>query len=206
MAERPGQGRAFAIVPAAGHSRRMGQPKLLLPFGRTTVIERVLAAWLGSGVSEVVTVVRQNDTELGAVCRAAGATVVVPVVDPPDMKASILAGLDFLQEHRQPSPLDCWLAAPADAPRMRTAVIDQLLRAFAGAGQGILVPTFRGRRGHPVLLPWALAAAVSALDTRQGINALLDQHQVTELELGDGTVLDDLDTPGDYRRLRDAPR
>ncbi|MEZ6078052.1 MAG: NTP transferase domain-containing protein [Pirellulaceae bacterium] len=54
----------FAIVPAAGRSRRMGQSKLLLPWRGTTVIEHVIEAWLRSRVTQVVVVARRDDLEL----------------------------------------------------------------------------------------------------------------------------------------------
>ena len=40
--------RSFAVVPAAGRSRRMGRPKLLLPWGESTIIQQVLGAWRAS--------------------------------------------------------------------------------------------------------------------------------------------------------------
>ena len=67
--------RSFAIVPAAGQSVRMGRPKLQLPWGETTVIETVLDAWRQSGISHLVMTVRDDDTELAALGRKAGAEI-----------------------------------------------------------------------------------------------------------------------------------
>ena len=53
--------RTFAIVPAAGHSRRMGQAKLLLPWAVGTVIDSVLQAWTTSSVDRTYIVVRAAD-------------------------------------------------------------------------------------------------------------------------------------------------
>jgi len=53
-----------AIVLAAGRSERMGQPKLLLPFGHTTVIGSVIEALLDAGVDELVAVLRAEDSAL----------------------------------------------------------------------------------------------------------------------------------------------
>ena len=53
--------RSFAVIPAAGRSQRMGQPKLLLPWGRTTVIEHVLGVWRASRVTHTVIVVHPDD-------------------------------------------------------------------------------------------------------------------------------------------------
>ena len=62
--------RFFGVIPAAGRSVRMGEPKLLLPWRDGTLIEHVLAQWLASRVACVTVVVHPDDQELAAVCRA----------------------------------------------------------------------------------------------------------------------------------------
>ncbi|MCA9206964.1 MAG: NTP transferase domain-containing protein, partial [Planctomycetales bacterium] len=103
--------RSFAVVPAAGESRRMGRPKLLLPWGDSTVIQTVLAAWQASRVDRVLVVVRPDDAELAEVCRRAGATVVVPGESPPEMKRSIQLALHEIHHRHAPTDADAWLLA-----------------------------------------------------------------------------------------------
>ena len=105
--------RSFGIVPAAGDSLRMGCNKLLLPWGQTTVIGSVLAAWKASHVSATVVVVRPDDESLVAACRAAGVDVVVPPVSPTDMKASVQYALRHIENRYRPQDSDVWLVAPA---------------------------------------------------------------------------------------------
>ena len=73
---------SFGIIPAAGRSRRMGLPKLTMPWGSTTVIEQVLGAWQRSGVDHLVAVVRGDAGELARYCDQAGAIVVSPATPP----------------------------------------------------------------------------------------------------------------------------
>jgi molybdenum cofactor cytidylyltransferase len=220
--------RTFAIIPAAGRSRRMGQAKLLLPWGKAAVIDAVLHAWRASRVSQVIVVVHPADAELADRCRAAGATVISPDVPPPEMKVSVQIGLRYVVEKHHPTPDDAWLLAPADMPLIKASTIDQLIDAHEQAsrttqvdrswtrglsGRPIIVPVTElagqdppsnaRRRGHPVLFPWPLAAAVDALPPDAGINRLLQQHDVLELPVP-GLVLDDLDTPAEYERLRES--
>lgn len=192
---------SFAIVPAAGRSQRMGQPKLLLPWGATTVIEHVLAAWKASRVLAVIVTVHPGDDVLIARCRAAGADVVI--VDPPpaDMKASVAAGLAYAEATYHPGPADVWLLAPADMPRLNARLIEQLLSAHKPHDPRVLVPVAAGRRGHPVLFPWPLAAAVSKLPTEQGIDALVAAAHPVEIDCDELAAFADLDTPDDYERL-----
>jgi len=197
--------RSFAIVPAAGRSRRMGQDKLLLPWGDSTVIESLLAGWLASDVDEIVVVVRRDQTELQTLCR--NVTVVTPPIAPPEMKDSVLAALDHIRKAFAPADSDVWLLAPADMPQLNPAVVNELLAAHEPASPAIIVPTSDGKRGHPVLFPWAIASSVATLAENEGVNALLERFPVRTVECGGPAIHGDLDTPDDYERLRsDADR
>jgi molybdenum cofactor cytidylyltransferase len=196
--------RAFAVVPAAGRSQRMGRPKLLLPWRNATVIEHVLAAWLASDVERVVVVVHPDDASLAEICRRAGAEVVIPPAAPPEMKDSVLHALDFLRVAAAPSASDVWLLAPADMPTLPTAAIDLVIAAHDPDDARILVPRHAGRRGHPVLFPWPLCDEVARLGPSEGLNQLRRRFPVRELDFIEPAVLADLDTPDDYRRLRES--
>jgi len=204
---------SFGIIPAAGRSRRMGQPKLKMPWGGTTVIEQVVAAWRHGRVDQVVAVVRPDDADLAELCERAGAIVVVPQVPPPEMKDAVRAALDAIATRFDPPDEAVWLLAPADMPRMSPAVIETLLDAHRPSRPAILVPVqatpagqpgqgaVGARRGHPVLFPWPLAQDVARLNEDEGVNALLAHQPVREVAVDDPAILDDLDTIDDYRRL-----
>src|SRR5207249_3730723 len=97
---------------------------------------------------------------------------------PPDMKASLQAALKHIERQHAPNRSDAFLVAPADMPRLSTAIIDRLVeRHAAGQEATILVPTIAGRRGHPVLFPWSLAEEVFALAADEGLNVLVEKHQ-----------------------------
>jgi len=204
---------SYGIIPAAGHSRRMGQAKLRMPWGSTTVVEHVIAAWRRGGVDQVLAVVRSDDSKLARLCQQAGAIVVQPETPPPEMKDSIAAALAEVATRFQPRLDAVWLLAPADMPRLSSDVIVTLLDEHQVACPEILVPTYRpaiGRsvprepivkRGHPVLFPWRLAQDVNQLSEDEGVNALLAREPVREVAVEQPSILDDLDTKDDYRRL-----
>lgn len=202
-----GAPRAFAVVPAAGQSRRMGRPKLLLPWQAGTVLDRVLSAWRASPVARVVVVVDPHSPvrdALTACCRHQGAEVVVPAESPPDMKASLAAGLAWLAEHESPNANDAWLVAPADSPLLDPAVIAGLVAAHDPARPAALVPVSGGRRGHPVLIPWGWRDRLRTLGPAEGLRRLLTEGPTRELPVAGGDDWgDDLDTPADYQRLFD---
>jgi molybdenum cofactor cytidylyltransferase len=196
--------RTFGLIPAAGKSSRMGQPKLLLPVGGTTVLERVLTAVRAGGVADVVVVVGPALTALADAARGRGAHVLALPVETADMRATCVHGLDWLETRFAPAPDDGWLLLPADHPTCRPDVVRALL---AAAGQhhewSIVVPVHEGRRGHPVWLRWRHVAAIRALPAQQGLNAFIRERTAETLELTwpDAEILRDLDTPEDYRRL-----
>ena len=192
---------SYAVVPAAGVSRRMGCAKLLLPWRDATVIESVLGGWSRSRIDGVVVVVRSDDHELQGICAAMDVELCVPAQPPGEMKESVALGLEHVRQRWNPTPGDAWLLAPADYPRLSAHVVDSLLSAQQNETGKIIVPTLNGRRGHPVLFPWPLAGETASLGENEGVNALLLRHPVRELRCDDPTVLDDLDTPSDYAKL-----
>lgn len=194
-------GRSFAIVPAAGRSRRMGTAKLLLPWRHHTIVEEGLSRWKAAGVDHRIVVVHPSDMQLAQIARKAGAEVVVARDPPPDMKASVRLALEYVAARWRPQPADAWLLAPADIPELPAEVIRGLLAEHARRGQEILVPTHDGRRGHPVLFPWLLADDVNRLGENQGVNALLTQRPVCEVPFAMPRAAD-IDTPDDYARAK----
>ena len=198
--------KSFAILPAAGRSRRMAEPKLLLDFGGRPLIDLVLQAWIDSHVDRVVVVVRSDDEPLAAYCRRPQVDLVIPETEPADMRASIEFGLDHVARHYQPSVNDAWLVAPADLPGLSFEVVNALLASYRPDSPGVLVPTVDGTRGHPALLPWSCAAQLSRLPFDVGLNSLLRdttiQTMVREVVWHDRGVLEDMDTPQDYLRRR----
>lgn len=196
--------RVFAVIPAAGQSRRMGRPKLLLPSSGRTVIARLLAVLDHPGIADRCVVVRRSDQDLQREVAACGATLLLPVVDPPDMRGSVQYALAQIAHRHAPAPEDGWLLIPADHALLSSAVLQALLNRWASTPVRILVPAFQGRRGHPTLFRWELADAVDRLPPDAGLNRLLQHYaaDVVELSVSDPGVLADLDTPEDYQKLQ----
>ena len=201
--------RSFAIVPAAGHSARMGQPKLLLPLAGRPLIQHTLAAWLSSRVDAVLIVIRADDATLAAAIAEIADTrisLVQPHSPPPDMKASVQAALLGIEQVYARLSDDAFLVAPADMPTLSSSIIDLLIETHANQPSRILAPTLAGRRGHPVLFPWRLAASVHALAAGEGLNALVQRHPPVEipcdrLPMAVGDPFADIDTPEQFRLL-----
>jgi molybdenum cofactor cytidylyltransferase len=196
-----------AIVPAAGRSERMGRPKLILPIGGTTVIARLVRTLVEGGAEPVVVVTPPLDAPGAAVladeARSAGAIVVVAAERPADMRASFELGIVHLGGAAPPAAV---LLAPADSLGISAEVAAAVIACARANPTAIVIPACQGQRGHPIALPWPLAAQTRALPLGAGINALVALHaaEVIELPVADTRILDDLDTPDDYRRYTET--
>jgi molybdenum cofactor cytidylyltransferase len=197
-----------AVVPAAGHSQRMGRPKLILRVGGRTVIARVVSALRDGGASPVVVVSPPADapgaTALRSEAEAEGAEVIVPGERPADMRTSVERALAHLgQGDLLTSTV---LLAPADSPGLTSVTVARVVQAVNERPDSIVVPIVNGRRGHPVALPWKVAQRIPTLPDGVGVNALLAlcAKAIFEVEVDDPGAVSDLDTPEDYERWAGA--
>lgn len=220
--------RFFAIVPAAGKSRRMGRPKLLLPTSSKQaaplLIDRVLSTWIQSKASAVIVVVDKSDDQLVAQCKKHQCQVAY-VEDTPDMKATILAGINFLVSKYQPDRRDWVLIAPADLPDLKGSLIDAvcdwiethpeetlIVPAFAlsteskwedGIESTNSVDTQGGelKRGHPIAIRGDWLNKLAELPDDRGLDALFEQFPFATIPFPANAYASDLDTPSDYQRF-----
>lgn len=186
-----------AVVLAAGASRRMGRPKQLLPYGNRTILQHVLDVLLGAGLHGVTVVLgHRADAVRGSL---SGFPVHVCLNPDPDrgMLSSLRVGLSSL-----PADTNAVLVALGDQPNISPGVVSRIRQAYLVSGKGIVVPTCAGRRGHPTLIDLdRYGRAIHALDDNLGLKPLVRGHPEDTLELAveDHGVLEDLDTPEDYR-------
>lgn len=194
--------RTYAIVPAAGRSRRMGRHKLLLPLGSRTVIRALLDALEGV-VEQTFVLIRDDDAELANELAGTAAVVVTARNEPPEMRDSVERLLEEVHKTAGPAEADAWLLIPADHPVVNRETLMVLLRERESRPEAIHVPQYHDHRGHPTLFPWALAAEVPTLPPGKGINELLKRPAIAVCAhaVDDPAVLWDLDTPEDYEKL-----
>jgi molybdenum cofactor cytidylyltransferase len=199
----------FALIPAAGRSRRMGSPKLLLDVNGKTVISRVLTALGEAGVANRLVVLHPDDELLKQVVERSGGRALLPPTPPPEMRDSIQFGLQSIAGQllavgdsiNLDSP---WLLVPADHPVLEPQTVSTLLEAAAKHPGRIIVPTHAGRRGHPTVFAWRHALQIDQIPTGLGFNWMLKHEpgDILVVEFASPSVLVDLDTPEDYERLR----
>ena len=200
-AERESRPKVSAIVLAAGQSQRMGaRNKLLEQVGGKAMVRIATEAALGSCADEVI-VVTGHEAE-----RVAGELddLSVRIVDNPDfaegLSTSLRAGLSAVSPDS-----DAAIIALADMPRVTSSVLDHLIDVFSETpATQIVVPTFEGKRGNPVLWGRRFFADLMTVEGDVGGRALIGAHAdlVSEIDVGADVELD-VDTPEALARVRD---
>lgn len=195
--------RLFAIVPAAGLSRRMGQPKLVMDLLGKPVVQWLLETLDQPEIEATIIVMRSSDESLQTCVAQTEAIPILPEVDPADMRTSVEHALAEVRHSFAPQPDDAWLLIPADHPILDADTLRELLTHWQEVDADILVPTHGGRRGHPAFFRWPLADQVAAIPADSGINCLLKNEDVIveEYESPLPGVVQDLDTPTDFEAL-----
>lgn len=184
------------ILLAAGAGSRFGGGKLLHTLSGG---ERLgVRAWrnLRAALPVVIVVVRDTDRETEAVFRDAGASV-VPCAD-----AHLGMGHSLACAVRARRQAAGWVIALADMPSVSPGTI----RAVAGriaTGAGIVVPFYRGQRGHPVGFSAGFGEQLIGLTGDSGARAILqgNPQALERIDVDDPGVLQDVDTREDARRL-----
>jgi molybdenum cofactor cytidylyltransferase len=193
----------WAVILAAGQSERMGRPKMLLPFGRETLIEKIVAGVMKSRVDGIVVVL---GARRGEIERRLQGYPVKPVFNPnfeKGMLSSVQRGLQAL-----PGEARGALVVLGDQPLIPASVLDRLVDRFERRGRGIVLPVHLGRRGHPVLIDVKHKREIMALDPAVGLRQLLLRHPGDILEVAVRTprVLKDVDNPADYQEALGSKR
>jgi len=189
----------WAIVLAAGESRRMGRSKLLLPYGDRTIIETVLQNVVSSRADRVVVVLGGYRREIEDKIRGFAVKKVINPRYQEGMLSSVQSGLSAL-----PSSARAAVFVLADQPDVPGSAIDSVIEAYRREKKGIVLPVFRGKRGHPLLIDLKYRREIEALSPDIGLRGLLLEHgdDILEARVPSPGILRDIDGPGDYERAR----
>ncbi|HEX9386390.1 MAG TPA: nucleotidyltransferase family protein [Anaerolineales bacterium] len=187
-----------AIILAAGQSKRMGQPKMLLPWGKSTVIEHVITTFLHAGIEDVIVVtggvreqvenaisqyhvrkIHNND-------HAAG-----------EMLSSIHCALRAMPEQAQAA-----LIGLGDQPQVQEKNVRLICEEYRRSKSSLIVPSFQMRRGHPWLVTRPLWGEILELKQPESLRDFLNRHadEIHYVNVDTPSVLADLDTLEDYHK------
>lgn len=197
------RGGVTAIVLAAGLSSRMGQSKPLLPLHGKPLLVYAVDALRMSDVAEIVVVLGAGSEKVRSEVPLEGTRVVVNADFARGMSSSIRAGL------RAASPgTEAFLLVLGDQPLVATSTFNTLIARQEATSARVLVPTYSGVRGNPVLLHRSLSSEVESITGDVGCRGVIAGHadEVVEVPVDDPGILVDVDTPEEFLRVETAIR
>jgi len=191
-----------AIILAAGLSQRMGQPKLLLPWGKSTVIEQVANVLVDCDASPIVIVSGKTDSELQQLFRYTDNHVTLNTAfENGSMITSLQVGLKTVEDLGATAAL----MVLGDQPQIQPETVKRVIRAHQSDPDRLIIPSFQMRRGHPWLIPQRFWQELCNMDPEQTMRSFLNAHEkeIIYTVVETASILADLDTPEDY--LREKP-
>ena len=184
-----------AILLAAGESKRMGKLKQLMPLGNSTIVEQTIDNLLNSKVSEVIIVLGYKAEEIKRKLIIKPVKIALNPVYHQGMSTSIITGLNLVDERARAVML-----ALADQPFIDSQTINRLIDEFCDHNQGIVIPTYQSRRGHPVIFAIKYKEELSGLKGDIGGRQIIEHHpdDVLEVAVDSPGINIDIDTTDDY--------
>jgi molybdenum cofactor cytidylyltransferase len=187
-----------AAILAAGESKRMKQPKALVPFQGLTFVEHLIAATRHARVGKTRVVLGAGAEGIRARLNIDPAWIVVNRDWPKGQLSSIHAVLRSLPAAGTEGILVC----PVDHPLISARLVADLIAAFDSSGKMIVLPKFGGRRGHPVIFRSALYEELLAASADVGARQVVWNHaaEVLEVETAEEGVILNLNDPESLRK------
>ena len=187
----------WAIILAAGKSKRMGKPKLLLPFGEKTIIETVIQNVILSKVDKILVVLGSNQDKIEEKIKDLPIETVVNSHYTKGMLSSVQCGFRSIPKNAR-----AVLVMLGDQPSISSTIINKIIDKFKSTKKGVILPVNKNKRGHPVLIDIKYRDKVERLNPDIGLRELIHNHpeDIMEVELETSNILKDIDNMNDYKR------
>jgi molybdenum cofactor cytidylyltransferase len=186
----------WGIILAAGESKRMGTPKMLMPYKGKTIIENVIATVTSSDADRTIVVLGSGSGDIQKIVELMPIEYCINENYKEGMLSSVKCGFDNLPER-----FEAALIFLGDQPMVEVSVINGLIEAYHSSGKGIVMPVYGNKRGHPLMIGSKYRDEIEKLDEGQGLRALSQKFpdDVLEIEVNTSTILKDIDTLDDYK-------
>ncbi len=183
------------LILAAGESRRMGKPKMLLPWGASNIIGTVISNAVNALCDHVSVVLGADADKIVATIPDLKVEKVLNSAYRDGMLSSVQAGIRSL-----PPTTTAVMILLGDQPMISTEIIDRLIERYKKSEKAILIATAKGRRGHPMIFSAKYIPEILSYGQAETLRTIQDKHpeEVEEVETGDPQILRDIDTPQDY--------
>jgi len=184
-----------AIILAAGESKRMGRPKMLLKWGETTVINKVINTFRAAGVEEIFVVTGGAREQVEKAVGGSASMIFNANYAQGEMLSSVQAGLVGMDPG-----VEAVLIGLGDQPQVEVGTVQAVIDAYRRTGAAIVVPSYQMHRGHPWLVARTHWNALLEMQPPGSLRDFLNRksREIRYVDVGSPSVLLDLDTPEDY--------
>jgi molybdenum cofactor cytidylyltransferase len=168
-----------AVILSGGESRRMGSPKALIPYRGTTFAEHLIEVTRHPRVGLTRIVVGAHADEIRERLAARAGEIVLNADWAEGQLSSIRAGVRSLPD----GATDGMILCPVDHPVVSAGLVAKLIEEFDAGGKSIALPTFRGRRGHPLIFRASLYQELLAASAEIGARQVVWAHLADTCQL-----------------------
>jgi len=190
-----------AIILAAGESKRMGQPKMFLPWGKVTVLEHVISVFMQAGIKNILVVVgAERERMEEVVSKFPVRSVYNKDYANGEMLSSLQYGLREVLAHQPGMEAMTTLISLGDQPQVQVGVLRLICEAYGNTNSKLIVPSFQRRRGHPWLVAQPFWNELLDMKSPETPRDFLNKHaqEIHYVDTNTASILSDLDTPEDY--------
>lgn len=187
-----------AVILAAGESKRMGQPKMLLPWGHGSVLTHVISIFQGAGLEDIIVITGGAREQVEHLISGLGVKTVHNFqYANGEMLSSIQCAIRAL-----PPQAQAMLIGLGDQPQVHERSVRMVCDAYRESKSKIVVPSYQMRRGHPWIVARPLWDDLLQLQPPNSPRDFLNKRadEIEYVKLNDPNILADLDTPQDYQR------
>ena len=190
-------GEIWAVILAAGESKRMGLPKMLLTFSGMTMIEKVITNVSESKIDKIIMVLGAYRDALVELISKLPVKYCYNDNYKKGMLSSVQCGFRNLS-----SVCRAVLVFQGDQPLITSNAINEVIEAYLSSGKGIVIPVYKGRRGHPLLIDIKYRDEIEKLNPDKGLRSLacMFSDDVLEVDTNESGILTDFDTYEQYKK------
>lgn len=190
-----------AVILSGGASRRMGSPKALLPYQGRPFLEHLLEITKHPSIVARRVVLGADAEPIRKEILLTPDEIVINSDWEKGQLSSLHAGIRTL-----PQGLDGLIVCPVDHPLISAALLDELIEAFTKTRAPVVVPTFEGRRGHPVIFSSEVFGELLSASLETGAREVVWAHKAEIAEVPtneEGCVLN-LNDPDAFLKISSA--
>jgi xanthine dehydrogenase accessory factor len=183
------------MVMAAGHSRRMGRNKLILPWRGKPLVRHAVESAIESGIGPVVVVTGHDGTVIQQALSGLDVTFAHNDDHAKGLSASLRCGVEAM-----PQGCAAAMVLLGDMPKINASTIRRVASLFDPvSGSLICAASAEGRLGHPILWDQSFFPALASLRGDVGAREMLRQHTDKLVMAGfdSAEIFADIDTPAD---------